>query len=59
MKCLGIDGVDQMRTDPVLIFASKNFDPFPGANDISIRFKKLISHSQKEYLDPVYTKKPR
>ena len=48
-----------MRTDPVLIFASKNFDPFPGANDISIRFKKLISHSQKEYLDPVYTKKPR
>uniref|UniRef100_A0A7I4XWZ7 Chromo domain containing protein n=2 Tax=Haemonchus contortus TaxID=6289 RepID=A0A7I4XWZ7_HAECO len=64
-KCLligiykhGLDNVDAIRADEKLCFATKTGLPetFPGAAEISTRFRRLIAVSQRNITDPVYEK---
>ncbi|CAI4227605.1 unnamed protein product [Auanema sp. JU1783] len=52
----GLDAVDAIKNDAALVFSEKQFATFPNAAEIAARFRRLMSVSQRNLLDPVYEK---
>lgn len=52
----GLDNFDAIRVDENLCFAEKNLAVWPGQTDFWLRFRRLLTSSQKSVHDPVYNK---